>query len=201
MSELIDLVNKRGEVTATSISRDVYNQHRGEYLDEYMQIVLVLGVNALGHLLVHQRSLQKNVDGGKIDKICETVKAGEAPADAAIRGLEEEATLRVSPAALVPAESGVNEYERYRTLYGVILDDSHEPRATDPTEVAWVRFMPAEELIAAARSGTMEFVDGFFTDAELAINALLAHEATPESLRESLSAAAAVLDAFNCSVN
>jgi len=197
MSELIDLVNDRGEITTRSISRKYYNRRRGDYPGQYMQIALVLGVNALGHLLVHERSQHKTVGKGKIDKICETIKAGETPEEAAVRGLDEEATLSTSSDRLVLARAGVNEYERYRTLYGVILGDNQEPQVNDPEEVAWVRSIPAEELVAAARDGSMEFVHGFFTDAEIAINALLAHPATPESVRNSLNTTAAVLHDFN----
>lgn len=193
MSEQIDLVNDHGDITTTSISREEYNQKRGDYPGQYMQIVLVLGVNALGHVLVHERSQHKTVDKGKIDKICETVKAGELPADAAVRGMDEEATLSTSSDRLVLARAGVNEYERYRTLYGVLLDGDDKPCVTDPQEVAWAQFMPVEELVAAARDGAMEFVDGFFTDAVTAVDAVRAHPATPGAIRESLGASAATL--------
>ncbi len=193
MAEHIDLVNDRGEVQATDISRGEYNQNRDRYPSQYMQIVLVLGVNALGEVLVHERSHHKSVDPGKIDKICETVQAGETPLQAAVRGVAEESALTVSPDKLVLARAGVNEYQRYRTLYGAILDGDDVPTVTDPNEVAWVRFMPLQELVTAAKDGTAQFVDGFFTDVALAVDALRTHSETPLAIRESLDGSAALL--------
>lgn len=197
MSELIDLVNEHGKITTSSTSRKAYDQRRGDYPGEYMQIVLLFGVNALGHVLVHERSQHKTVEKGKIDKICETVQAGETVEKAAVRGLGEEAALSTSSARLVLAHTGINEYERYRTLYGVVLDGGEEPRVNDPKEVAWVRFMPVNELVGAAQDGTMEFVDGFFTDMATAISALRVHSSTPEALKETLDASMALLHDHN----
>lgn len=194
MPERIDLVNEHGAVTTPNISRDEYNQNRADYPGEYMQIVLVLGVNTLGHVLVHQRSAHKTVDKNKIDKICETVQAGESPALAAVRGMNEEAALAVTADKLVLARAGINEYERHRTLYGIILNNGEEPRVNDPKEVAWVRFIPVDELIKAAQDATMQFVDGFFTDAATALEALYVHSATPAALKDLLATSLAHLN-------
>jgi len=197
MAERIDLVNDQGEVQVIDVSRDEYNQNRDHYPGQYMQIVLVLGVNVLGEVLVHERAQSKAVDPGKIDKICETVQASETPSQAAVRGVAEESALTVTSDRLVLARAGVNEYQRYRTLYGVILDGEDVPRAIDPKEVAWVRFVPLQELMTAARDGTAQFVDGFFTDVALAVEALRTHPETPQAVRKPLDSSAALLSEYN----
>jgi len=162
-----------------------------------MQIVLVLGVNALGEVLVHVRAQSKSVDPGKIDKVCETVQTRETRLEAAVRGVAEESGLTVSSDKLVPAKAGVNEYERYRELYGVILDDNGAPRVIDASEVEKVWFAPVQDLIAAAKDGTGQFVGGFFSDVALAINALRAHPETPAAIRESLDSSAVMLSEYS----
>lgn len=164
MSELIDLVDANGNTVATGISRD----DSAEYEGAHMQIVIAIIRNAAGDILVHKRSMQKQVNPGDIDHVCGGIYSGETPESAVEREAREEGGVSIANAKIIQA--GVNEYNRYRYLITAEANDVPDPTFLDPTEVEWAAFYSLEELEHKRDSGEFTFVDGFFEDINRALD-------------------------------
>lgn len=158
MSELVDLVNKHGEIQKIGVPRHEVGNHP----DLHMQIVIVIAFDSLLRMLVHRRGAEKS-DAEKFDHICGAIQSGETPEEAALReGLEE---TGVALQNVRKVHAGVNEYSRYRHLF--VADAEGEPSISDPKEVMWVGYMHPDELRETHNAGEIGFVDGFFKDVEL----------------------------------
>ncbi|HSX05962.1 MAG TPA: NUDIX hydrolase [Candidatus Saccharimonadales bacterium] len=164
MTEMVDLVDAEGNVVERDVPRDDAAHHEGRY----MQIVIVVVRNSAGQVLVHERSAQKRVNPGDVDLVCGGMVAGETPMDAAVREAQEETGL--TPKGLRIVRQGLNSYKRYCHL---LVGESDEVPGThlDPTEVAWAGWRSPAELKAAQQHRELTFVDGFFEDLDLALQA------------------------------
>jgi 8-oxo-dGTP pyrophosphatase MutT (NUDIX family) len=162
MSELIDLVNIDGEIQRRAVSRD----DADSYIGLYMQIVIAVVTNGLGHVLVHERSMTKSVNPGHIDHVCGGILAGEDPLTAAKREAKEE--VGIEPENLKVVRRGVNIYGRYCYLLSGI-SEIEPPEMLDSSEVSWAKYMSVEDLRVKGKSGEFKFVDGFFEDIEIAL--------------------------------
>lgn len=156
MGECVDLVNTAGQIQLPNVLREEADQHPGLH----MQIVIVVVWNALGQLLVHQRSNKKLVNPGDVDHVCGGVKAGEGPKAAARRETREETGVVLSKVQLVT--SGVNAYNRYRWLFTGRSDDA--PILTECDEINWVAWKSPDELERARDAGDLTFVAEFFEE-------------------------------------
>ena len=162
MSELIDLVNRDGEIVRRSVERDDADDQAGLH----MQIVIAVIHNSLGEILVHQRAKTKSVNGGDIDHVCGGILSGESPKDAAVREALEE--VGIKPKNLELVRQGINPYGRYCFLMSGESDDLPSTEL-DPLEVDWAAYIPLDVLNAKKESGELTFVNGFFDDIEAAI--------------------------------
>jgi isopentenyldiphosphate isomerase len=166
MSELIDLVDRNGEILPglVGIERDDAN----EYPEGFMQIVVVVVFNDEGQILAHQRASTKTVDPDHVDHICGGIQSGQTSEEAA----EEEGDLEtgVSYSRLVRAHRGMNDYSRYRYIFAAISNDV--PKTKEPEHVQWVRWVDLAQLEKWRDEGTYKFVQGYFEEIEVAKRAL-----------------------------
>lgn len=130
-------------------------------------------------MLVHKRALDKKVNPGDIDHVCGGIHSNESVEQAALRETQEE--TGVEPSKLEVVLRGVNKYNRYRTL--LTGESNNEPRAVDPSEVEWVRFLSLDELKTKKESGEFSFVDEFFEETSLAIQYREQNEARRTELK------------------
>lgn len=163
MSELIDLVNDRGEIKRTAVERDDMNDYEGLYLQNIVTVVF----NGLGQVLVQKRAATKRVNPGDIDHVCGAILSGESPKDAAQRETFQETGIDLND--LHPIKQGVNAYSRYRHLFRGETDVLHLPQLHNLEEVAWTAYEHPDELRAKSESGELTFVEGFFEDLDFAI--------------------------------
>lgn len=162
MPELVDLVNKQGEVQKRGVPRHEVDNHPGLH----MQIVIVIAFDSLLRLLVHRRGAEKS-DAGKFDHICGAIKSDETPEAAARReGLEETGVVLQN---IRKVHEGVNEYGRWRIL--MVAEARGEPSIINPAEVESVDYIPTDVLRHIYEAGEIGFVDGFWEDVELAAQA------------------------------
>lgn len=159
MSELVDLVNRDGEIVRRAVERDDAEQYDGLH----MQIVIAVITNGLGQVLVHERAKTKGVNPGDIDHVCGGILSGESPEAAAVREAKEE--VGIEPKNLKVVREGVNPYGRYCYL---LRGESDElpPAELDAAEVTWAAYYPIDELRTKNKSSELTFVDGFFDDIE-----------------------------------
>lgn len=160
MSELVDLVDRHGEIQRRGVPRHEVPNHP----DLHMQIVIVIALDSLMRVLVHRRGKTKDVDPEKYDHICGVIRSDETPEKAGLREGQEETGVQLRNIRRVHA--GVNEYGRYRHL--MVADAEGEPSIVDPEEVMWVGYMHPDELKERHAAGE-GFVNGFFEDVELAV--------------------------------
>lgn len=163
MTETVDLVNGEGHV----VKRAVPRQDAGRYEGLYLSIVIVVIFNGIGQILIHRRSLSKDVNPGDIDHVCGAVVSGETPHQAAHRETREE--LGVSLRSLHVLHRGINPYDRYRYLFMGETNESPRRDEIDPAEVDWVGYEHPAALIAKRESGELTFIDGFFDDLDVAL--------------------------------
>ncbi|MFD9940358.1 NUDIX domain-containing protein [Nonomuraea sp. NPDC059023] len=162
MTETVDLVDSGGRIAIPAIPRyDI-----GRYHDFYLQIVIVVIHNARGEILVHQRSLCKDVNPGDIDHVCGAIISGETPLDAARREVREETGVSLRELTLL--SHGINSYGRYRYLLLGSTDEQPRQDSVDAQEVAWVGYDRPESLALKCSSGELTFTDGFFEDLQIA---------------------------------
>ncbi len=166
MAELIDLVNTNGEIVERGVSRNDAERREGLY----MQIVIAVIFNGLGQILVHERAATKQVNPGDVDHVCGGLLVGETPNLAAAREAKEELGVTVNGLRII--QQGVNPYNRYCYLLVGRTDDSPGDAELDPSEVAWAACYKPDELVEASESGRFTFVDGFFEDMQLALEAM-----------------------------
>lgn len=162
MGELIDIVDKTGQIIRSGVERD----DAIEYPDGHMQIIIVLIRNPQGKFLVHKRAMAKRVNPGDIDHVCGGMYSGETPEATTLREAQEEGGVTVHEIKIV--HQGLNEYGRYRYLLTAETTDEPDKALLDPSEVEWAGFYSLEELKAKQDSGEFTFVDGFFEDIDLA---------------------------------
>lgn len=159
--ELVDLVDSDGVIVKEGIPRNEIDQ----FPNLHMQIVIAVIFNDKGEVLVHRRALTKSVNRGDVDHVCGGVIAGESLESAAIReGLEETGAIS---SQLRKLKQGVNQYNRFRTLF--VGEANQIPEEVDPKEAEWVKFMSVDELKAAKENGTLTFVHDFFDDLDTAL--------------------------------
>lgn len=162
--ELVDLVDVSGSIQKRNIPRSEVHI----YPDLYLQIIIAVVFDKDGRVLVHKRARTKKVNPGDIDHICGGVMSGETPEQAAVRESTEE--TGVTPIDLRIVVKGVNKYNRFRYLLVGHSDD--EPLSVNTSEVEWVAFMHPDILKVKQASGEFTFVDEFFQDTDVAIEAL-----------------------------
>ncbi|MFI6450028.1 NUDIX domain-containing protein [Streptosporangium amethystogenes] len=163
MTETVDLVNSEGHV----VKRAVPRQDAGRYEGLHLSIVIVVIFNRIGQILIHRRSLTKDVNPGDIDHVCGALVSGETPHEAAHRETREE--LGVSLHNLHVLHRGINPYDRYRYLFIGETDENPRRDEIDPEEVDWVGYEHPAVLIAKRESGELTFIDGFFDDLDVAL--------------------------------
>ena len=159
MREIIDLVNRDGEIVKRAVERDDAYKYDGLH----MQIVIAVIRNRLGEILVHQRAKTKKVNGGDVDHVCGGILSGESPEEAVLREAREE--VGAQPKNLELVRKGINPYGRYCFLISGLSDDLPSDEL-DPGEVEWANYMSLEELRDKQLNGELTFVHGFFEDIE-----------------------------------
>ena len=162
-NELIDLVDSNGVVQQQFISRS----EAASYPDLHLQIVIGVIFDKIGRVLVHKRAQSKKVNPGHIDHVCGAVISGETIEEAVKREALEETGL--CPDNLQMITHGINKYNRYRYL--MAEETGSNPGKVDPTEVEWVQFLHIDELKAKLSTGVFPFVEDFFEDMALALEA------------------------------
>lgn len=156
MTELVDLVDATGRIVARAVPRGGPHA-RGMYV----QIVVVIIRDAAGRILVHRRSMAKDVSAGALDHACGAILSGETPEAAARREAREETGVEISE--LRPVHAGVNVNGRWRHLFAATTDDTPNLALTDPGEVSSLDFVDPLTL-ARWRADGEHFVSGFFDD-------------------------------------
>jgi 8-oxo-dGTP pyrophosphatase MutT (NUDIX family) len=165
MAEHMDLVDENGVVQRSGVPRHEVGLHTGLY----MQIATLIIRHKDGRLLVHRRSLTEDTYPGAVDHVCGGVPSGETPEQTAAREAWEE--VGVTPDSIRVVTAGLNEHDRYRHLLVGEAPEGVQPSITTD-ETLWVGYMGLEELHAKHASGELPFVNGFFTDLQLALAAL-----------------------------
>jgi 8-oxo-dGTP pyrophosphatase MutT (NUDIX family) len=164
--EVVDLVDAAGNIAMRDVIRDDLMLWDGLYL----QIIVLVLFDVNGRLLVSRRAAEKAVASGQINHVCGAVKSDESPLAAAVREAREETGIVISNAVLV--EQGLNAYQRYRYLFGAVIDQSPDSSGVRDSEVDWLAFRSVEDLHIAQRSGDSSFVLDFFEDLDMAAAAL-----------------------------
>ncbi len=144
--ELLDVVNDLDEVIDVQPRATIHKlglMHRASH---------ILVFNSAGELFLQKRSESKDNDPGLWDSSCAGhVDTGESYLDCAVRELEEELALRVSPGQLKqqfklpPQPSTGNEFAM---IYTAISDDT---LSLDPDEIddgTWLAMPELEQWIA-----------------------------------------------------
>lgn len=159
MSELVDLVDKSGQIVEIGIERSLAEQR----VDLLIQNVVLVILNSAGEVLWHRRHPAKRFEGNKIDHVCGALISGEDPEDAAKREAIEEVGLQLEDIELV--DERVNPYGYYRRLY---LGYSDESPVVDyaKQEVIEAGFVHPGEI--ATRFAAEELVKDFLADLSLA---------------------------------
>lgn len=168
--EFVDLVDSAGTVRVRGIARGDLRGRKHEFVAKglYQPIVIVVVLDALGRVASHQRAIKSDDGDGQIDHVCGAIRSDEPWDVAADRESSEEIGYALEAVHLVDAR--VNEYQRYRYLGVARVDFSRGP--SDGTDhVHWAT--PAD-LRKLAMDGT-PFVDGFFSDLDLALASLPGH--------------------------
>jgi 8-oxo-dGTP pyrophosphatase MutT (NUDIX family) len=168
--ELVDLVDENGLVRRRGIRRGEVKQRKEELLSMglYQPIVIVVVFDASGRIVAQVRGDAKAGDGqGAVDHVCGVISTGESWEDAARREAAEE--IGVGLKDLVIVDQRVNGYGRHRTL--AVARVMGEPRVINTDEVARLFHASPEELQTMADTET-EFIGGFFSDLQLALDHL-----------------------------
>lgn len=169
--ELVDLVDKDGNVVAAGVPREVVRRNEDSLAQYglYMPIVLVVLVDERLRVVAHVRSLAKGPadGGGDIDLVCGAVSSGEGWREASEREALEEIGVRLQDAKLI--RQSVNSYQRYEWLVAARTTDTPQPG--DPDEVSELVVGTLPELEELARRGT-PFVRDFFEVVALGIDGL-----------------------------
>jgi 8-oxo-dGTP pyrophosphatase MutT (NUDIX family) len=165
MSELIDLVNSKGEIMRTAVERDDMHSYEEERL--YLQNIVAVVINDLGHVLVQERAQTKRISPGHIDHVCGAILSGESPEETVRRETYEEIGIELDDVHLIA--QGVNAYERYRYLFRGESKGLHLPQPRNLGEVAWTAYKQPDELRAKNRTRKLKFVKGFFEDLDRVI--------------------------------
>lgn len=173
--ELVDLVDAAGVPRVFGVPRSEVKRRKDEFLSQglYQPIVVVVVFDDAGQVVAQVRGKGKAGDGDdEIDLVCGVISAGETWEIAARREAREEIGVALVDLAIV--DQRVNGYKRYRTL--ALARALGEPRVINQHEVAQVIPASLEELRDLQEKGAV-FVNGFFSDIELALGQLNPSEA------------------------
>lgn len=166
--ELVDLVDKDGNVRMPGVRRIEVKHHKEELLLKglYQPIVIVVVFDDAGQVIAQVRGDAKaDDDSGLIDHVCGVIASGETWQVAAAREAAEDIGVELNGLCLV--DQCVNVYGRYRTLASARAVG--EPKVLNPTEVSRVLSASPGDLHVMERQGD-GFVKGYFSDLELVLN-------------------------------
>lgn len=166
--ELVDLVDKDGNVRMPGVRRIEVKNHKEELISKglYQPIVIVVVFDDAGQVIAQVRGDAKaDDDSGLIDHVCGVIASGETWQVAAMREAAEEIGVELTRLCLV--DQRVNVYGRYRTLASARAVG--EPKVLNPTEVSRVLSVSPDDLYVMERQGG-SFVKGYFADLELVLD-------------------------------
>lgn len=167
MSELVDLVDEYGQVQVVGLPRAEACANTDP--DLYVPIAVAVVFNAMGHVLVQQRSASKIVDRKCLDFVCGIVSSGENPAATAARESCEETS--VVPVNIELIAEGINVYRRYRYLFVGETDRQGMTVSSPNDEVEWAGLMDPRQAEDLVRSGLFKAVGDFHAHLTMAKDA------------------------------
>lgn len=161
MRALIDILNEQGQLTGRSTTIDEATNkgywHLGAHAIIYTPSGSVIVQKRAHNMYFHPDMLDLSVGG--------FVNSHEAPEQAMIREIKEELGLSVTHSQLTP--TGVTKYNHhwpsYRKVsrsfiyrYLVRVENEHIEIVTQPSEVAWAKFIPLNEVKLLLREGEVK---------------------------------------------